>query len=248
MAANVVANVRADPGGAPRDARRGRGTIVDVTSHTATADPPGPVGRVDGGWPTPPPRRPSTGSPRSWPWSSETGGSGPTTSTPGTSTPSVSRSTRGPRPGRPLHRRPAVGAGGLHRLAGGPPRSGGERPDGQGPEDRPHPRTSTPTGARPPGDVTPGPAGSDPAAGHRPRFRPRLTPAARVPPAPAGRHPGCRRTPARREPTDRRSVSRERELTTWQCSMRASPSASVTGKSVPPSATRGPGPGGSSTR
>ena len=27
---------------------RGRGTIVDVTSHTATADPPGPVG--EGGW------------------------------------------------------------------------------------------------------------------------------------------------------------------------------------------------------
>jgi NAD(P)-dependent dehydrogenase (short-subunit alcohol dehydrogenase family) len=27
---------------------RGQGTIVDVTSHTATADPPGPVGQ--GGW------------------------------------------------------------------------------------------------------------------------------------------------------------------------------------------------------
>ncbi|MGD0392025.1 MAG: SDR family NAD(P)-dependent oxidoreductase [Acidimicrobiales bacterium] len=48
LAANVVANLVLVQAVLPGMLERGRGTIVDVTSHTATADPPGPVGR--GGW------------------------------------------------------------------------------------------------------------------------------------------------------------------------------------------------------
>ena len=48
MAANVVANLVLVQAVLPGMLERGRGTIVDVTSHTATADPPGPVGQ--GGW------------------------------------------------------------------------------------------------------------------------------------------------------------------------------------------------------
>ena len=48
LAANVVANLVLVQAVLPGMLERGRGTIVDVSSHTATADPPGPVGR--GGW------------------------------------------------------------------------------------------------------------------------------------------------------------------------------------------------------
>jgi NAD(P)-dependent dehydrogenase (short-subunit alcohol dehydrogenase family) len=46
--ANVVAPVILVQSVLPGMVERGVGTIVDVTSHTATADPPGPVGK--GGW------------------------------------------------------------------------------------------------------------------------------------------------------------------------------------------------------
>jgi len=46
--ANVVAQMVLIQAVLPVMLRDGRGTIVDVTSHTATADPPGPVGA--GGW------------------------------------------------------------------------------------------------------------------------------------------------------------------------------------------------------
>jgi len=46
--ANVVAPVILVQAVLPGMVERGAGTIVDVTSHTATADPPGPVGK--GGW------------------------------------------------------------------------------------------------------------------------------------------------------------------------------------------------------
>ena len=48
LAANVVANLVLVQAVLPGMLERGRGTIVNVTSHTATADPPGPVGH--GGW------------------------------------------------------------------------------------------------------------------------------------------------------------------------------------------------------
>ena len=55
-------------GRAPRDVQRGSGAIVNVTSHTATADPPGPVGQ--GGWELgyAASKRRCTASPPSWPW------------------------------------------------------------------------------------------------------------------------------------------------------------------------------------
>ncbi|HEV3280362.1 MAG TPA: SDR family oxidoreductase [Acidimicrobiales bacterium] len=48
LAANVVAQLVLIQAVLPGMLERGRGTIVDVTSHVATADPPGPVG--SGGW------------------------------------------------------------------------------------------------------------------------------------------------------------------------------------------------------
>jgi NAD(P)-dependent dehydrogenase (short-subunit alcohol dehydrogenase family) len=48
LAANVVAPFVLIQAVLPGMLDRGAGTIVDVTSHTATADPPGPVGQ--GGW------------------------------------------------------------------------------------------------------------------------------------------------------------------------------------------------------
>jgi NAD(P)-dependent dehydrogenase (short-subunit alcohol dehydrogenase family) len=48
LAANVVAQFVLIQAVLPGMLARGGGTVVDVTSHTATADPPGPVGR--GGW------------------------------------------------------------------------------------------------------------------------------------------------------------------------------------------------------
>ncbi|HEV3366399.1 MAG TPA: SDR family oxidoreductase [Acidimicrobiales bacterium] len=48
LAANVVAQFVLIQAVLPGMLDRGSGTIVDVTSHTATADPPGPVGQ--GGW------------------------------------------------------------------------------------------------------------------------------------------------------------------------------------------------------
>ena len=48
LAANVVAQMATIKTLLPGMLAHGRGTIVDVSSHTATADPPGPVGR--GGW------------------------------------------------------------------------------------------------------------------------------------------------------------------------------------------------------
>lgn len=48
LAANVVAQMVLVQAVLPGMLERGRGTIVDVTSHVATADPPGPVGQ--GGW------------------------------------------------------------------------------------------------------------------------------------------------------------------------------------------------------
>jgi NAD(P)-dependent dehydrogenase (short-subunit alcohol dehydrogenase family) len=48
LAANVVAQFVLVQAVLPGMLEQGRGTIVDVTSHTATADPPGPVGQ--GGW------------------------------------------------------------------------------------------------------------------------------------------------------------------------------------------------------
>lgn len=48
LAANVVAAFVLVQAVLPGMLERGYGTIVDVTSHTATADPPGPVGQ--GGW------------------------------------------------------------------------------------------------------------------------------------------------------------------------------------------------------
>jgi len=48
LAANVVAQFVLIQAVLPGMLERGSGTIVDVTSHTATADPPGPVGQ--GGW------------------------------------------------------------------------------------------------------------------------------------------------------------------------------------------------------
>ena len=48
LAANAVAPFVLIQSVLPGMLRRGGGTVVDVTSHTATADPPGPVGR--GGW------------------------------------------------------------------------------------------------------------------------------------------------------------------------------------------------------
>lgn len=46
--ANVVAQLVLIQAVLPGMLRQGGGTLVDVTSHTATADPPGPVG--EGGW------------------------------------------------------------------------------------------------------------------------------------------------------------------------------------------------------
>jgi NAD(P)-dependent dehydrogenase (short-subunit alcohol dehydrogenase family) len=48
LTANVVAQFVLIQAVLPGMLERGRGTIVDVSSHTATADPPGPVGQ--GGW------------------------------------------------------------------------------------------------------------------------------------------------------------------------------------------------------
>jgi NAD(P)-dependent dehydrogenase (short-subunit alcohol dehydrogenase family) len=48
LAANVVAQMVLIQAVLPGMLERGGGIIVDVSSHTATADPPGPVGR--GGW------------------------------------------------------------------------------------------------------------------------------------------------------------------------------------------------------
>ena len=48
LRANVVAPFILVQAVLPGMAERGDGTIVNVTSHTATADPPGPVG--EGGW------------------------------------------------------------------------------------------------------------------------------------------------------------------------------------------------------
>ena len=48
LAANAVGSFVMIQAVLPGMLARGGGTIVDVTSHTATADPPGPVGR--GGW------------------------------------------------------------------------------------------------------------------------------------------------------------------------------------------------------
>ncbi|MGH9080954.1 MAG: SDR family NAD(P)-dependent oxidoreductase [Acidimicrobiales bacterium] len=48
LAANVVAQLVLIQAVLPGMLERGGGTIVDVSSHVATADPPGPVGR--GGW------------------------------------------------------------------------------------------------------------------------------------------------------------------------------------------------------
>jgi NAD(P)-dependent dehydrogenase (short-subunit alcohol dehydrogenase family) len=48
LAANVVAQLVLIQEVLPGMLERGRGIIVDVTSHTATADPPGPIGQ--GGW------------------------------------------------------------------------------------------------------------------------------------------------------------------------------------------------------
>ncbi len=48
LEANVVAPLVLVQAVLPGMLERGGGTIVNVTSHTATADPPGPVG--DGGW------------------------------------------------------------------------------------------------------------------------------------------------------------------------------------------------------
>jgi NAD(P)-dependent dehydrogenase (short-subunit alcohol dehydrogenase family) len=48
LAANVVAPFVLIEAVLPGMLALGRGTIIDVTSHVATADPPGPVGR--GGW------------------------------------------------------------------------------------------------------------------------------------------------------------------------------------------------------
>ena len=48
LAANAVAPFVMIQAVLPGMLERGSGTIIDVTSHTATADPPGPVGR--GGW------------------------------------------------------------------------------------------------------------------------------------------------------------------------------------------------------
>jgi NAD(P)-dependent dehydrogenase (short-subunit alcohol dehydrogenase family) len=48
LAANVVAQFVLLQAVLPGMLDRGEGTVIDVTSHTATADPPGPVGQ--GGW------------------------------------------------------------------------------------------------------------------------------------------------------------------------------------------------------
>jgi NAD(P)-dependent dehydrogenase (short-subunit alcohol dehydrogenase family) len=48
LSANVIAGLVLIQAVLPGMLERGGGTIVDVTSHTATADPPGPVG--EGGW------------------------------------------------------------------------------------------------------------------------------------------------------------------------------------------------------
>lgn len=48
LAANAVAPFILIQAVLPGMIERGRGTVVDVTSHTATADPPGPIGQ--GGW------------------------------------------------------------------------------------------------------------------------------------------------------------------------------------------------------
>ncbi len=48
LSANVVAQMVLIKAVLPGMLARGRGTVVDVSSHTATADPPGPVGQ--GGW------------------------------------------------------------------------------------------------------------------------------------------------------------------------------------------------------
>jgi NAD(P)-dependent dehydrogenase (short-subunit alcohol dehydrogenase family) len=48
LAANVVAQLVVIRAVLPGMLAQGGGTIMDVTSHTATADPPGPVGH--GGW------------------------------------------------------------------------------------------------------------------------------------------------------------------------------------------------------
>jgi NAD(P)-dependent dehydrogenase (short-subunit alcohol dehydrogenase family) len=119
----------------------GGGTIVNVTSHTATADPPGPVGA--GGW-----------------------GLGYAASKAAIHRMApllaVELGDRGIRafnvdPGYVETERQRVNAAALgprcrHRLVGRAPRRGGERPDGPGPEDGPHPR--------PPSGLAAGPVGA----------------------------------------------------------------------------------------
>ena len=133
LAANVVANFVLVQAVLPGMLDRGRGTIVDVTSHTATADPPGPVGR--GGWGLGYAASKAAFHRFAPLLAVELGDRGIRAYNvdPGyvdTERQLLNAAALGP--GRPLLRRAPVGARLLHRLAGGPPRSRRQRPDGQG--------------------------------------------------------------------------------------------------------------------
>ena len=141
LAANVVANLVLVQAVLPGMLERGRGTIVDVTSHTATADPPGPVGRgrlgpglrrLQGRLP---PVRPPAGRRAGRP------GDQRLQHRPGLCRDRAPAGQRlRPRPGGPLLGCATVGARRRHRLAGRPPRGRGQRSDGQGPQDGTDPR------------------------------------------------------------------------------------------------------------
>ena len=191
LAANVVAGLVLVQAVLPGMLERGRGTIVDVTSHTATADPPGPVGR--GGWGLAYAASKAAFHRFAPLLAVELGDRGIT----GLQRRPRLRRHRAPaaerrsaRTGRPLLGRTAVRTGRHHRLAGGAPRGGGQRPDGQGPQDGPGPRP--PPGLAPTGRVSGGDQAPADARSPRCFLRPPSSAAPdgrrRHHPAPTARH------------------------------------------------------------
>ncbi len=139
--ANVVAPFVLVRAVLPGMLERGSGVIVGVTSHVATADPPGPVGR--GGWGLAYAASKAAFHRIAPLVAVELGGQGIRAFNldPGyVENGATAGERRRARPGRALHRCPAERAGHRHRLDGRPRRRAGERGDGAGPEARPRAR------------------------------------------------------------------------------------------------------------